>query len=253
MWRRRQATRTPTTVSEIGFRWNSLMLFPQQQPWMQLPSVPADGKYAWWSRLQQVPSAWVHNRGESERFLYYDGSSLAPPVVRVRLRDPLHLRIDTASWDNARSRLRSEFIGRLVQTARARDRRTERRGLYIQAERDAASGEIVPVPASNRSATGQTFSIGSTTRLSGDEVESTLRDWIIDAGLTSEEADGLLSCWRETFFKRPGRRFVLLMSAQDYDWLCPIWIDPMPQTMARVGLIWTELKPDQSPATQPGN
>jgi hypothetical protein len=83
--------------------------------------------------------------------------------------------------------------------------------------------------------------LGKSPRQTAEQLEATLQEWIIDAGLTDAETAGLLTCWRETFFAKPGRRFVMLMSAVDYDSLCPLDMLPKPQKLARVGLVWTEL------------
>src|SRR5437868_2146843 len=72
-------------VSAVGSRWQSLIVTPSKLAWMQPPAVPTDNKYAWWNRLRQVPGSWVSSRGESERFLYYDGPTRARSPVTVRL------------------------------------------------------------------------------------------------------------------------------------------------------------------------
>src|SRR5438105_1601116 len=45
---------------------------------------------------------------------------------------------------------------------------------------------------------------------------------LTDAGLTGGEADGLIAAWRSHFFEAEGERFLLILSAADYDALCPI-------------------------------
>jgi hypothetical protein len=242
-------------LTSIGFHWDALVVIPERQAWMQAPAVPSDPKYAWWPRLRDVPCAWVTNRGDTERFLYYDGPSQTPPTVRVSLSDVQQLRIDApigqAVDDDSRIDVAgfNELDGQR-QTARA-GRRGERRGLYIEVAGNAVSGEIVPMPTGIKPPKEPSYRLGAGERLAGPQLETTLREWIIDAGLTSAESDGLLACWRETFFRKPGKRFVMLMSAVDYDSLCPIDIRPRPQTLARVGLVWTELAPASGATTQP--
>jgi hypothetical protein len=68
----------------------------------------------------------------------------------------------------------------------------------------------------------------------------TLRAMLTRAGLSGPEADGLVACWRPQFFAAEGRRFLLLMSAADYNALCPLRIRPAPTELARVGLVLTE-------------
>ncbi len=63
---------------------------------------------------------------------------------------------------------------------------------------------------------------------------------LTEAGLTDDEAAGLVDSWRPQFFHSPGSRFIHLMSAMDYDLLCPIRIDPPPTELVRVGLVLSE-------------
>lgn len=247
--------RNPPELSTVGFRWDALLITPQRQPWMQLPQVPNDPRFSWWTRLRDVPCAWVSSRGESERFLYYDGPSLQSPKVRVRLQDSSHLRIEAPIGEESREEDRvdvasSTSLDGMKQSARA-GRRGERRGMYIEVTDQVTEGEAVPLPKGIQPPAEPLYPLTKNQQLDAKQLESTLRDWLIDAGLTAAEADGLLACWRETFFHKPGKRFVMLMSAVDYDSLCPINIRPAPQTLARVGLVWTEFERNQQPATKP--
>ena len=76
-----------------GFRWQTLFVAPEKPDWMKLEPVQ-DPQFAWWERLRDVNCSWVDNRGESERFLYYDGPTELPSPVRVR-KETGHLVIDT--------------------------------------------------------------------------------------------------------------------------------------------------------------
>jgi len=194
-----------------------------------------------------VPCAWVSSRGECERFVYYDGPSLDGPPVSVEAKGRGELVISSAAANGnvpSGAESRRDLAGELTlnpvdQTAR-KGRRGERRGMLVDVRNGMVSAGIVPVPSGARPPPAPLFTIGLGERPSVPE--STLREWIIDAGLSAAEADGMMACWRERFFKKEGRRFILLMSAADYDSLCPIQIKPTPTEMARVGLVWTELQ-----------
>ena len=73
-----------TTVTDVGFRWQSLFVSPKKQSWMSLQGV-SDPKYNWWKRLREVETSWVSNRGETERFLYYDGPTEHPSPVKASI------------------------------------------------------------------------------------------------------------------------------------------------------------------------
>jgi hypothetical protein len=79
---------------------------------------------------------------------------------------------------------------------------------------------------------------------SADAAENDFVDALQKHGLTKSEADGLVSCWRRVFFQTPGRRYLHLMSAQDYDDLCPLTVRPEPSERVRVGVLWFELPSD---------
>ena len=66
-------------ITDLGLRWQSLIISPNRQSWMTPPSIEDRQRYGWWERLRTVPSSWLSSQGESERFLYYDG-----PTHRVR-------------------------------------------------------------------------------------------------------------------------------------------------------------------------
>jgi hypothetical protein len=240
------------TLMSLGFHYDTLLITPQQ-PSLQPPNVPADSKYAWWSKLRQVPSAWVSSRGEAERFLYYDGPTLQAPRFRIRLKDPQHLAIEatkilTDSPHDRTDSAASASIGGMRQTARA-DHRRLRSGMYIDIGKEK-HGELVTLPTTKDVENNEARQIGTSPQLSGEQLEAKFREWLTDAGLTAAESDGMLTCWREQFFQKPGRRFVMLMSAADYDSLCPLEILPRPQTLARVGLVWTELQEQKSEVPQ---
>ena len=76
--------------------------------------------------------------------------------------------------------------------------------------------------------------------LRGDAVVQQLRTMLTSYGLTPAEAEGLIAAWTPQFFQTEGRRFLLRMSAADYDWQCPMQVRPKPTEVVRLGLVLTE-------------
>jgi len=110
-------------ISGLGLRWQSVIVSPTKLPWMKLPKVDPDPKYAWWSDLRDVPCSWVSNLNESERFLYYDGPTLAKSPIDIQYESDDHR--ETAPKPNLKqSRLAKEsaFTFKLLKTERAADR-----------------------------------------------------------------------------------------------------------------------------------
>ena len=75
---------------------------------------------------------------------------------------------------------------------------------------------------------------------SGPAAIDSFRQMLVEAGLTVPEAEGLIASWKHHFFETNGTRFLLLMSADDYDTLCPIQVRPAPTELVRVGIVLTE-------------
>jgi hypothetical protein len=222
-------------ITALGLRWQSVIVSPERLGWMVPPAVPADPRFAWWERLRQVDCAWVSNCGEAERFLYYDGPTTAAAPVAVSLKgNRLRFR---------RSAPKPGLPG--SENWRGPDRpftplitpgRSDRRGLLIRVIDGRVRGLAVPeVDAAD------VLDLAGRASIDGEPATAAvLHGMLTAAGLSESEAAGLIDCWRPQLFRTPGSRFLLLMTAGDYDALCPIRIDPPPTELVRVGLVLTE-------------
>ena len=75
----------------------------------------------------------------------------------------------------------------------------------------------------------------------GEHVEPSFQRLLTDRGLSQAEARSLMAICAHDLFRREGRRFLLVLSADDYNTLCPLRITPAPTSIHRVGIIVTEL------------
>ena len=208
-----------TNFTEVGFRWQTLFVSPKKLDWMTLESV-SDSKYQWWNRLREVPSGWVSNRGESERFLYYDGPTENPSPVKIILEnEQLIVIIPPGAVDYSRSNDRTLLFINVV-------------GENITGKRISHSFGKSPTP--------QRFSIKELP-IKGQAVENELLETLIKFGLNDEEAKGLIDCWRQQFFETDGQRVLTIFNTEEYDRLCPISISPTPTEISRVGIVLSEL------------
>jgi hypothetical protein len=223
-------------VLDLGLHWQSLIVTPQKQPWMNEPTAPADPKFAWWQKLRAVPSSWIASRGEAERFLYYDGPSRTKALVAV-----------TREGDKLIFRRRKDEVERHYAT-------------------DGRLESLVPTPAGNSKPNGagvgllivvrdgrpvarktdvpeadSELIVADLPQVNGNAIEPTLLGLLVGAGLSEPEARGLLDCWRGQFLSTPGTRFLHIVPASEYDRLCPMRIAPQPTEFVRVGIILTEL------------
>jgi hypothetical protein len=223
--------RTPGyELDSAGFRWQSLIVSPTKLPWMREAAVNDDPQFAWWKQLRDVQASWLSNRGETERFLYYDGPTMITSPVTFALRD-----------------------GRLFATAAPRPAYSEPQGFNsrptwtvgFNAMRDA-----LLIHVKDGSATAQRLDVPvnavADTELTGRPLpsgpERALTTMLKERGLTSSEAAGMIQAWRQTFFETKGTRLLIMMSQSDYEVMCPLNITPVPTEIKRVGLIWVELK-----------
>ena len=200
-----------------GFRWQTLFVAPEKPDWMKLEPVQ-DPQFAWWERLRDVNCSWVDNRGESERFLYYDGPTELPSPVRVR-KETGHLVIDTPINN----------VVTEISTAH----------FYIEVENGKISA------AKKRfefSVNDQRIQMPTTElEFQGDQVEAQLKGLLVSYGLNSDEALGLIDCWRPQFFETDGKRLLTVFGKEEYEKLCPMQVRPEPTELSRVGIVLTEL------------
>jgi hypothetical protein len=218
-------------LTSLGLRWQSVIVSPTLLPWMNPPNVGTDPKFAWWKRLRQVPSSWISNRNESERFLYYDGPTLAAPPVSFTLAgQELGMAL---KQEDAQDAMDTGFPSRQYS-------RPPQSVLWINHKDGKLNGESIPPPAGFDGNHPQGIHKLAEESLHGDQVIVEFRRMLTDTGLTVDEAEGLIVSWTPPFFQTPGKRVLCIMSRADYDFLCPIQIRPTPTEIVRVGIILTE-------------
>ena len=207
------------SFEDVGFRWQTLFASPEKLDWMTLEPI-TDERYAWWERLRKVNSSWISNRGESERFLYYDGPTEHPsPVVVVQTSNGVSVT------NNYPLAPRMEFNSRL---------------LFIEVKGDNVFASEETFASTSRRTPGKVVS-DVDMPIRGDEVEKRLLACLTDLGLNDDEAQGLIDCWRPQFLETEGRRMLTIFGKNEYDQLCPIRISPPPTELSRVGIVLTEL------------
>jgi hypothetical protein len=230
-------------VDEI---WQSLIICPERAPWMAPPAIPNDPRFRWWARLREVPSSWVASRGEAERFLYYDGPTKSMVPVSVTL-ESAGSRLGFKAMPRGTEEIgREQYPKHRLEPLHATQAANlpPREGLYIEVHAGVIRGQHMAVDESTP------VSLKSDLPLHGEAVVQQRRTMLTTYGLTAPEAEGLIAAWTPQFFQTEGRRFLLRMSAADYDWQCPMQVRPKPTELIRLGLVLTEFdaKPDTRPA-----
>jgi hypothetical protein len=189
--------------------------------------VPDEQRFRWWKSLRDVPSAWLSSQGEAERFLYYDGPTLAKSPHHVVL-EPAQLAVTP----------RNMFLELYKDLRLVRDSVEERECIFI----DATGQELraIRFQVASKEAP-KVVDLPQQTWLTGDAAETCLASILRERGLTDAEAEGLLVSWRDKFFQSAGKRLITVLSAADYDRFCPLQVRPKPTEIVRVGLILKEL------------
>lgn len=198
-------------MNALGVRWQSVIVSPQKLSWMQPASVPNDPKFNWWTRLRDVDCSWVSSRGESERFLYYDGPTAAPTICEVYIDPQKHLQFSP----NAALPLD---------------------GILIQVKDNQATATTLKIAPN--------FLCWDFEKLKSNlksDARKQLSAMLLEKGLRPTEAEGLLDCWAPQFFKTPGLRFIVVFGTDEYDKVCPMELRPAAKNRVRVGLQLKEL------------
>lgn len=227
------------TIYRLGLRWQGLIVTPDLPSWTSPPIVPRDPRFAWWQRLRQVPGSWVTNRGETERFLYYDGPTKSAVPVAVELDQSGHrIRFATrhpelASGGWGKESRSTQSIFHPLDVTWRRDL-TEHEGLYIEVHGGAVRGQVISTVVDGSVALAEKLP------LEGEAVVDALRQMLIRYGLSGPEAEGQIAAWSPQFFHAEGRRFVLRMSPDEYARQCPMQCRPTPTEVVRLGLVLSE-------------
>ncbi len=201
-------------LNGVAVRWQGIIVNPQRLDWMTPPSKSVG---LWSDPAIEIASSYLSTAGQTCRILSCDDYSWnfkADDLVRTR-------------YDKRPGNPRFPSVPR-PDTSNA---------MYVEVggEFGTAGSEFFPC---TRPSTLQPFPL----TVPPFQLEARLMTGLIAHGLLPSEAAGLLDCWRNRFFNTPGKRFLTLISTQDYDRACPLQLKPQPTERARVGLLLTEIK-----------
>lgn len=208
----------PNPIAGMGLRWQSLIVSPEKQPWMKEPPLPADDKFKWWQHCRNTNASWISSRGESEKFLYYDGPTKATTGFRFAFEEnKLRFSVDNSA---------------LLPPKDPPGAPTSRSLMFVRVDGGGANAWSIsdfrwktPDLAQPPTPALQTF-----------------QSLLLQKGLREDEANALIQTWKKEFFQTPGQRVLLILSQADYNTLIPLTLRPTPTTTTRVGIIWYELK-----------
>ena len=213
-------------ISGLGLHWQSAVVSPTKLPWMELPKVESDPKFQWWEDLRDVECSWVSSLNESERFIYYDGPTLA--------KSPLELSYSEERIEVSEQSIFPPDIGMLFDGWR-RKKALKRDGFFIRVDESGTFGAHVSLKGE------QVIDLKELELSRVGDLKASMLDRLKTAGLNDQEASALIKCWTPAFFEQPGQRVVFLLHRNEYKLMCPMSLRPEPTELARVGLVLTEL------------
>ena len=223
-------------ITDLGLRWQSLIISPNQQSWMTPSRIADRQRYEWWERLRSVPSCWLSSQDESERFLYYDGPTRMSSPVQAVVKGK-RLQLQSLPMPSAAVAGREDDGGPHAGQV-ADDHGTTRHGLYIEVTARRATAKVVPV------ADGPSdVDLEAIAAMTAAAAQKHFLAMLTQYGLTADEASGLADVWKRQFWETPGKRLLVVLSARDYDAMCPLNIRPKPTELVRLGVLLTELGP----------
>lgn len=244
-WVRPSSRRIPTRIcpgpqrlDSIGAEWRGLRVGGNAE--LEAPLREVEPGH-WWHHCRAVGASDVAFRGEREKFLFYDGSTLSPGLVRVGWSDaersivairPRSIRsLDSARW--LRWIRSHEFDRSSTEFSRVVPH------IFIVAVGDdgVARGRRL----SGIDCDSPTIQVPlDSLQLGRSSLRESLASSLIELGLTSAEAESLAKTWESDFFEQPGTRVITVLPQWYYDFMLPVTVTPRPETIVRAGLVWCE-------------
>ena len=219
-------------LGAIGIRWNQVLAMPKKPDGWAGPAITAP-IHQWWSDLRDVECSWVENRGEHEKFLYYDGPTNKEPAFQVSLQDNL-VTILHHNYGLKKNEDLKQHTKRV---------RSKRNWLFVSVKSGVVSG--LGFESNLTKDEFKTVDVGHSD-LHGEQVFDQFIQFAMREGLNIEEAKGMANCWRKSFFETDGQRILCFLNRQDYDSFCPLEVTPKPTELARCGVVLTEFQPTKT-------
>ena len=178
-----------------------------------LPVPPPDH---WWNIARRVPSDYVlmnDTEAGNERFVFYEGTTWESPVVTAAVSEETIRIANNYSADSAPVILIINDLG----------------------SRSCAYIESVPAGRSVE------FSRDKFEPWNDEELLAYCRKQWEVCGMTPEEAESIVGCWRDELLKKPGFLLVSRVPEAIYEKVFPLQMKPKPTELRRACLVFDTL------------
>lgn len=198
-----------TLTEATGMSWEGkLAARPAHEP------VEVD-KGHWWAAVRDVPAAYLNTKSASERFVFYEATARQEPAVRAEVSDEALVVRNTGMRDTGP-------VVVLVNDG------VTRRGKTIA---NVPFGTSVKLPKADVLAQ----------EWPGERPLAACADQCVAMGLTEPEATALVRAWRPDLLDTVGVLVLARMPADLYDKMFPLTVEPKPDEVVRVGLVFDAL------------
>ena len=193
-----------------GMRWEGTLSAAPARP----PEAVAAGH--WWSAARDVPAAWLNTRSASERFVFYEATARREPVVKTRVSD------DAITVENPAGGAASGPVLVLLNDG------AKHWGAWVE---DVPAGKSVTVSKQDVLAKELT---------AAEVLDRCARQWRA-MGMTPAEAEAIVKVWKPDLLNTVGFLAVARMPADAYGKMFPLTVEPKPDELVRVGLVFDVL------------
>lgn len=197
---------------EAGMEWKGTL---QAADPKRLPRAPDNH---WWNEARKIPSSYITTNLGSERFLFYEATAQQKPVINATLLE-VAVQLENSF---------PEAVGPVIILL---NDGTGIRG--VERARISPGKPTLIAKADFR-------------EWSDFKVLDSCRSQWRALGINAAEAEGIVKVWESDLLKRLGVLVISPMPRELYDAMFPIAIEPKPDELVRVGLVFDTLPGQES-------
>jgi hypothetical protein len=213
-----------TTEPVLPLTWDGELLPPSDTAVQaQIPEVPP-GKGEHYRHAREVPGAWIFRTVTSgknaDKFIFYRGKGHnAPPYCAQAGSDG---SVNLMHWGPGGGIPHAFAL--TVKDGSTQWSRLPR--LEATKDGDAASFNTMASIHLNQP--------GTSSDLAAIQLASAMREALVSAGLTPDEARAMVATWDGHWFSEPGTRVLAILPREWVDSVLPLTITPAPEKLTRV-------------------
>lgn len=200
--------------------WNGDLLPPSDAEATKLMPAVTGAQGVHYAHAREVPGAWPFRNksvNEADKFIFYRGAGNLPLPYRVEALSNGTFRLSHAGYGKPVSAAFLLNVGadgaRWARMGRLAEMKNNETSPFI--EKTLSEPPVPPAQAE-------------------EELAVAMRESLIEAGLTIDEAKAMVATWRDVWFTETGTRVLALLPRDWIDGVLPLKITPTPTNLTRV-------------------